>query len=46
MAIDLKESKNKNGIYIRGDVISNSAKIVKMKDTLYFQHNLQILMIL
>ena len=29
MANDLKENKNKNGIYIRGDVISNSAKIVK-----------------
>ena len=33
MANDLKENKNKNGIYIRGDVISNSAKIVKMKDS-------------
>ena len=28
-----KRNKKKNGIYIRGDVISNSAKIVKMKDS-------------
>ena len=29
---NIKENNKKNGIYIRGDVISNSAKIVKMKD--------------
>ena len=33
MVNDIKENKKKNGIYIRGDVISNSAKIVKMKDS-------------
>ena len=45
MANDLKENKNKNGIYIRGDVISNSAKIVKMKDSttrVSFKHEIAL----